>query len=122
MRKTDLTRRTFIQRIAVASAATVGTTYLAGCGGGGETDSGADGGGEEAAALNCNDVSALSEADVATRNALEYVELSTEEGKDCTNCEQWQDPETDGGCGTCLVVPGPINPAGYCSSWTEKVS
>jgi hypothetical protein len=120
MRATDLTRRTFIQRIAVASAATVGTTYLAGCGGG-ESDAGGESGGGETAALSCDDVSALSETDLATRNALEYVEVSIEEGKDCTNCQQYQAPDGDG-CGTCLVVPGTINPVGYCSSWTELVS
>lgn len=116
-----LTRRNFIQRMAVVGTAVVGAAGLAACGGG--TDTGGTEGGE-AAALACDDVSALTEDEKATRTSLAYVELSTTEGKECTNCQQFQPDAANaaGACGKCLVVPGSINPKGYCSSWTEKTA
>lgn len=120
MTETNLSRRSFIQRLAVVGAASVGATYIVACGG----DGGAAGEGEggSTAALDCTDVSALSPEEQATRTALQYVDVSVTEGKDCTNCQQYQAAADASSCGTCLVVPGSINPVGYCSSWAEKVS
>ncbi len=117
-----LNRRRFIQRITVLGAATVGAGYLTACGPGEGGGEGEGEGGGETAALDCTDVSALDESQVAVRTSLEYVEMSETEGENCTNCQQYQVPDTEGSCGTCLVVPGPINPEGWCSSWAEKVS
>ena len=116
-----LTRRNFIQRLTVVGAATIGASYLVACGGE-SGESGEAGEAGEAMALDCSDVSSLSADQQATRTALQYVEASDVEGQNCTNCQQYQVPATEGGCGTCLVVPGTINPNGHCSSWAEKVS
>ena len=51
------------------------------------------------------------------RDALQYVEASAVADQNCTNCNQYVEAETAGGCGTCKVVPGPINPNGNCSVW-----
>lgn len=115
-----LTRRNFIQRMAVVGTAVVGATGLAAC----RPKEGADTAGGGEAALACDDVSALTEDEKATRTSLAYVDISTTEGKNCTNCQQHQPDaaNAEGACGKCLVVPGPIHPLGYCSSWTEKVA
>lgn len=102
----------------MVGAVTVGAGYLAACGGSG---SGTEGGGETAA-LDCSDVSALTDDQKLTRESLGYVEATTDPAKLCTNCQQFQVPAAEGSCGTCLVVPGPINPDGYCTAWVEKVS
>lgn len=116
-----LTRRNFIQRLAVVGTAVVGAAGLAACNGG---DSTSTDGGAGTAALACDDVSALTEDEKTTRTSLAYVDASVTEGKDCTNCQQFQPDAANaaGACGKCLVVPGPINPKGYCSSWTEKAA
>jgi len=112
-------RRSFLQRMAALGVLAVGASQLAGCGGDSGGDAGSDG---EAAALDCSDPASLSEADVAQRDALQYVEASTTSGQNCTNCQQYVLPATEGSCGTCQVVPGPINPDGWCSVWVEKTA
>jgi hypothetical protein len=119
MTETNLSRRSFIQRLAVIGAASVGATYLVACGGDGDKD---DAAGGSTAALDCTDVSALSEDQQATRTALQYVDVSVTEGQNCANCQQYQAAADTAACGACLVVPGSINPAGHCTSWAEKVS
>lgn len=118
-------RRAFLQRMAALGLVAGVAPQLIGCGGdsGGGTGagSGAGTGGEGGGAasdLNCDDPAALNDVDVSTRTALGYVEVSTTDGQTCTNCLQFEAP-ANGGCGTCKVVPGTINPAGWCSVWVE---
>jgi hypothetical protein len=71
------------------------------------------------AALSCTDTSALSPADLTVRNSLAYVDISTEPGKSCAGCLQFIPASLDV-CGACKVVKGPINPTGYCKSFSPK--
>ncbi|HQZ70274.1 MAG: high-potential iron-sulfur protein [Anaerolineae bacterium] len=114
-----LTRRNFIQRLAVVGTVVVGAGALAACGTeGAGTDT------DDATALACTDVSALTEDEKTTRTTLNYVDASVTEGKNCTNCQQFQPDAANAtaSCGKCLVVPGSINPGGYCDSWAEKTA
>lgn len=108
----DHSRRDFVQRICLFGAA---STVLSSCGGG-ETppDTSSE---EEEAVLTCTDTSGLSEQDATLRATLNYVDISTVEGKTCDNCALYVAPEAGSGCGTCLTVKGPIHPLGYCDIW-----
>lgn len=116
MTEETLTRRTFIHRVGVWTALAASTgLVLQACGG--------DGGGDDAtAALKCDDTAALDDAAKAQRTALGYLDASVTEGKSCTNCMQFVAPTAEGSCGTCKVVPGTINPGGYCNVWVEKTA
>lgn len=122
-RSEGYSRRDFLNRMAVAGAVTVGSSVLAACGGGGDSSGGSDAGEDDAAdpvvdaSLNCNDPASLTEVETVQREALQYVELSEVPDQDCTNCNQNEPPSGGSGCGTCKIVPGPINPAGHCSVW-----
>ena len=70
-------------------------------------------------ALACTDTSALSPTDVTIRTSLGYVDTSTEPGKMCSACLQFL-PGTPDACGACKIVKGPINPGGYCKSFSPK--
>jgi hypothetical protein len=72
------------------------------------------------ATLSCADTSSMAPADVSVRTALAYVDVSTEPGKTCSNCQQFVAPAAAGTCGTCKVVKGPINPTGNCKSFVAK--
>ena len=76
-------------------------------------------GGSGAAALSCNDVSALAPTDAQVRATLGYEDKSTDPVKNCTNCLQYV-AAAPGTCGTCKVVKGPIHPDGNCKAWVAK--
>lgn len=72
--------------------------------------------------LTCTDTSDLSEQDATMRTTLNYVDISTVEGKTCDNCSLYVAPETGSGCGTCLTIKGPIHPMGYCDIWAAQTA
>jgi hypothetical protein len=75
---------------------------------------------KQPARLACTDTTGLSPTDVTVRTSLAYVDNSVEPGKTCSNCQQFIANAAGNACGTCKVVKGPINPAGYCKSYVAK--
>jgi hypothetical protein len=108
-------RRRFLKTIG-AVAGLGASPLLAGCGGGenGQTS------------LDCTDVSGLSAAKkkrrTQMRKSLNYQSDSPKKNKTCSNCNLWQKPKSGEQCGGCQLIPGPINPNGYCTSWTEQTA
>jgi len=122
----SISRRNFIQRISLLGAAGIGAgALLSACGGGGGEQAGemeaGDSEMEASADFSCTDTSGLTEQEIQTRQTLQYVDQSPEEGKLCNNCNFWQpDADIEGPCGGCQIVKGPIHPEGYCTSWVAK--
>lgn len=101
----EISRRSMLKRsLVVVGAAVVSGSALAACGG------------EEAAGLDCSGTQGLTPPQVATRTSLGYVEATAQADKRCDNCSLYTAGAADA-CGTCTVVQGTINPAGYCNSW-----
>jgi len=117
-----LTRRGFLN-VAAGSVTTLTVGYLlAGC----QPKEAASGGTEapaapaDAKAADCTDISALSDADKATRTGLQYADKSADPAKHCEKCALYTAPTTPGGCGGCSVVKGPIAPLGSCTAFAPK--
>ena len=116
-----LNRREFLERAALLGALTVGAgTLLAAC------EQPAPTNGEEPAPaaengdFSCDspeDVAGLSEAEMQTREANNYVDQTPNPEQRCDNCALWEDPAAGEDCGGCSVVAGPIHPAGWCQIW-----
>jgi len=70
--------------------------------------------------FSCTDITDLTEAEVMTRTTFQYVDLSTESGRNCRNCALYVVPETGDGCGRCLTIRGPVHPEGYCTIWAAR--
>lgn len=105
MSESKMGRRDAARRaLTVLGAAVLAPSVLTGCG--------EEGGG----ALNCNDTSGLEPAQVATRESQSYVESSPNAEQTCVSCRFYA-AGAAGQCGTCTVLQGPINPAGYCALW-----
>jgi nitrous oxide reductase len=51
------------------------------------------------------------------RKSLHYVEASADPNKTCEGCMYFA---SQGRCGNCRILSGPVNPAGYCDSWSAK--
>ena len=96
----DDSRRSFLVKLAMAG----GAVALGACS-------------KSTAAPNCDDLSALSEQQKATRSALKYVAKSTEANKNCANCKLYKRPVDANSCGGCTLFPGPVDAAGYCLGW-----
>jgi hypothetical protein len=104
-------RREMAKRaLLVLGAAAVAPSALAGCGG----EQGGGGGG-----LSCTDTSALSPAELTTRQSQQYVDSSPHADKRCNNCRFYQAGQPNA-CGTCQVIRGPIHPQGYCNLWVAQ--
>ena len=101
----DLSRRELLERSA--ALVPLAALLVTGCS-------------KKAPALNCTDTTGLSATDVTIRTTLAYVDVSTEPGKSCSNCQQFVAPPAPGTCGTCKVLKGPINPTGNCKSFLAK--
>ena len=115
----DLSRREFLQKTALLGVAVGASSLLAACSAT-EPAPGTEAGDVAGGPLDCSDISGLSETQVQTRTGLAYVEMSTTPDQNCLNCVQYQAAAEAGTCGTCTLVPGPINPEGWCSSWAAK--
>jgi hypothetical protein len=126
----ELSRRNFLMRSAVLGSAALGSgALLAACGGGAEEaapvmeEAPADEAmaGEEAA-VSCNDLTGLTDAEIEMRNTLQYVDVSEFPDKVCDNCQLYIVPEEGAVCGGCQIIKGPVAPKGYCASWAAKLS
>jgi hypothetical protein len=56
--------------------------------------------------------------DKEQRDALHYAEASPDPAKTCENCQYFKG---QGRCGNCRIFNSPVNPAGFCDSWSQKV-
>lgn len=103
-----LNRREFLERAAVIGVGIGAGTLFVGCksGGGG---------------LSCTDTTGLAPADAQLRTTSAYVDHSPHADKHCANCSLFQSAG-DAACGTCTVLKGPINPAGYCNLWAAQAA
>lgn len=65
----------------------------------------------------CQDLSHLSEAEMAVRKQLAYVEQSSFADRNCKNCQLFVKSQEGLSCGSCLAMKGPVAENGYCSVW-----
>ena len=56
--------------------------------------------------------------DKEQRDGLHYAEASPDPAKTCENCQYFKG---QGRCGNCRIFSSPVNPAGICDSWSQKV-
>jgi len=127
MSDSNVSRRSFLQRLSALGVAGVGaSTVLSACGGGGDegaSSSDSDSGSADSGSgdFNCDDLSALSADEREQREqqvqALQYVEESPNPEENCANCSFWQEPEGNANCGGCQLFPGSVHPDGWCNSW-----
>jgi hypothetical protein len=112
-------RRQFLGRLAALGAAGLGgTTLLAACGGdGADTAATGDLPYPVVEASTCQGYDALDQQALSARQALNYADVTPEEGQYCGNCRFKQDYEEDANCIGCQLFAGPVSPAGWCQSW-----
>lgn len=76
---------------------------------------------EEPAAANCNDVTGIAPEEVKKREAVQYVDITPDPAKHCSNCQLYIEPKAGETCGGCTLFKGPVAPEAHCISWAPKV-
>lgn len=100
-----LTRREVLGRGAVLGLVVLGAPSMIGCG---------------EAALDCSSPSGLTDAERTMRTSLAYVDHSPNASQRCEVCNFFTAPAAANSCGGCTLNLGPVNPAGYCSSFVAR--
>lgn len=70
----------------------------------------------------CNNITELTADQKSVREAQHFTINSPFKKRYCGNCIYYKSPEPRSGtpCGTCSVIPGTVNPGGYCDSWKSE--
>lgn len=68
----------------------------------------------------CTDTAGLTPEELQARAALGYEDRCGDPAKACDHCVQWVDAPSDGACGGCKVLKGPICPVGTCKAFAAK--
>ena len=104
----SLSRRRFL----VATAGAIGVVpVLAACG----SDA-------PATASACDGYGTLTETDLATRNALTYIDKGANPAEICSSCRVYNAPAAGSACGGCQLFAGPVLAGGHCSGWVAMAS
>ena len=123
--RSSYSRRLFLRQvITLGAAGLIGPGLLTGCSSentaerieteAGQPDPTLSG---AAASGKCEESVELSAADIAARQAVNYVDEAPQADKTCANCRFFKQPTTGAACGGCEIVKGPIAAEGYCNAW-----
>lgn len=111
-------RRKFIERCVSNGAGLLGgLMVLSGCGKSDKSKTQ----NEEAAVKSCDDLTNVSESDIALREKFAYVSESPIPDNQCNNCNLYLPPKVDEKCGACMLFKGPVFASGYCTYWAPKI-
>jgi hypothetical protein len=74
----------------------------------------------ETAAFSCAESAGLAPDEQSARATLAYVEPAADKARACASCQQFVPAPSDGACGACKVLKGPVHPNGTCKVFTAK--
>jgi hypothetical protein len=75
---------------------------------------------KEMAAFSCSETAGLAPDEQSARTTLAYVEPAADKTRTCASCQQFVPAPSDGACGSCKVLKGPVHPNGTCKVFTAK--
>ena len=120
MIKEFLSRRDFLKSVTILGTV-VGAGAAAGCGSKESAPAASQGEAPAVVAESaCTDLSGVADSDLSIRTTLQYVDASEKPDQDCVGCQLYTAGASGAPCGTCTLIKGPIDPAGWCSSWVAR--
>ena len=75
---------------------------------------------KERAPFSCMETAGLAPDEASARATLAYAEPAADKARTCASCQQFVVAASDGACGTCKVLKGPVHPDGTCKVFTAK--
>jgi len=123
MKKTDNSRRKFLQKCMATNLFLLGGTWMASSCGSKPSEKEELGDGEKEAYVGdpCKDMTGVSQEELAKREQFGYVEKTPIPENTCDNCQLYIPSEEEGGCGACLLFKGPVLDKAYCTYWAPQV-
>ncbi|MBS1620450.1 MAG: hypothetical protein JST10_09665 [Bacteroidetes bacterium] len=116
----ETSRRAFFKKLALAiPLAGAAGIIVSSCN---DNKNGTNNGTTDKKPADCHDLSGLTPDQMATRKNLNYVEISPVKSKECKICALYIPPAEGSTCGTCTLVPGPIEPLGTCTYFAPKTT
>jgi hypothetical protein len=112
-------RRTFLTGCAATGVLVLTGMTLMSCGSKSENSVASEESAEPV--RSCDDLSGVSENDLALRKKLGYVKESPMADNQCQNCNLYLPPKLGHTCGACMLFKGPVYQEGYCTYWAPKV-
>jgi hypothetical protein len=113
-----ISRRKFISRFVGISSTSFGILSLLSC----DRKPTVEKRSETKAVIDpCDDLSGVSQNDLALRQKLNYVNESPIEDNKCNNCNLFLPSSSNQKCGGCMLFKGPVYATGYCTYWAPKV-
>jgi hypothetical protein len=113
-------RKQFLKQCGAFTASFVGGIFLAACGGGTqkqpeEKSDGKKAGAGEPNPTDCNDLGALSQAELDKRKSLGYVKEAPGPDTRCEVCKLYLPPSEGRHCGNCSLFKGPVDTNASCT-------
>lgn len=69
----------------------------------------------------CENMTDVSEEELAKRKQLGYVDKSPIPESRCDNCQLYIPPKSDKECGGCMLFKGPVYAEAYCTYWAPQL-
>lgn len=66
---------------------------------------------------SCQDLSQVSESELAKRKQFAYDAKASDPLKTCDNCKLYLPPKPNESCGACTLFKGPVEAKGSCTYW-----
>jgi len=118
MMRGEYSRRTFIRNCAASGMVALGIQAITSCG---KSNDNSEKSADAKSPASCDDLSGVSETDLANRKKLGYVEKSPLADNQCQNCNLYLPPKEGEKCGGCMLFKGPVFPEAYCTYWAPKI-
>jgi hypothetical protein len=101
----SFSRRELLYRSALVPVALSPIALLQGC--------------ADEAIATCADPETLTRGEAHMRKTLEYSVVSGDDSQTCATCQFFR-AASGSACGECEILSGPVDTAGYCTSWALK--
>ncbi len=85
----------------------------------GSCNTGGSADGKNGVVDSCSDLSGIGQNDLEARQKLNYVDVSADKSKTCSQCNLYIPPNAASPCGRCMIFKGPVEAGGACAYWVE---
>ena len=123
--KKHVSRKDFLMKCLGAAGMLVGgTVFMGSCASGNDSEAPGNAAAPPKSMVaepgHCNDVAGVADGEVNKRQAVQYVEKSTDPARHCDLCQLYVPPAKGQTCGMCTLFKGPVAADASCISFAPR--